>query len=72
MMWYIILFLAGLSAGIIFISVFAAATIEQLRWENKHLKSRLGEREGSVPADAVEADIYDEKRRKKEEQLAAA
>jgi len=40
-MWYIVLFVTGLSAGVILISIFASATIDRLRWENKYLRSQL-------------------------------
>jgi|GEM_PF-5170888 len=58
-MWYVILFVVGLVGGIITMSVFAAATIDRLRWKNKHLNTKLESKKRQAAREALEYQIWE-------------
>lgn len=58
-MWYVILFVAGLVGGIITMSVFAAATIDRLRWENKYLNTKLESKKRQTAREALEYQVWE-------------
>ncbi len=58
-MWYVSLFILGLIGGIVIMSVFAAATIDRLRWENKYLNTKLESKKSQVKQRVPEYQFLD-------------
>jgi len=57
-MFYVILFVIGLIGGIITMSIFAAATIDRLRWENKQLNAKLMSKKRQAEKEALEYQVW--------------